>query len=93
MDKLKIIIVGVLLAFGGADQAKSNSDKIYTSFRPEISSKSWLHRIKDDCPGGTSSCGQFCNDIERGRFDCELSRPCYDIKGHCTCVNPDDECD
>jgi hypothetical protein len=46
-----------------------------------------------DCPGGTSACGQFCNDIERGQFQCEFSRPCYDRQGRCFCVNRDGECD
>jgi hypothetical protein len=48
---------------------------------------------QDDCPGGTSACGQFCNDIERGQFECEFSRPCYDREGRCFCVNRGGECD
>jgi len=48
---------------------------------------------QDSCPGGTSACGQFCNDVERGQVECEFSRPCYDRQGRCFCVNRGGECD
>jgi hypothetical protein len=44
------------------------------------------------CPGGTGACEQFYNDIERGQFPCEFSRPCYDSQGRCFCINPNQEC-
>jgi hypothetical protein len=99
MKKFVFLIPLVLISLSltlvsNSHQAKSESDKIYMSFRPEISSKSWLHRIQaDECPGGISACGQFCNDIERGNVPCEDSRPCYDKQGRCFCVNRNNECD
>lgn len=42
---------------------------------------------------GYGSCGQFCNDIDIGNFDCDESeRPVWDDEGNCEC-EPFPECD
>jgi len=55
--------------------------------------ESLVHRVAQDpyCPGGISACGQFCNDIDAGKIDCDSSAvPCYyDTEGHCDCVLAD----
>lgn len=78
-------------------QAQMSRRTMFTLFARTLGAAAVMSAVpafgQDSCPGGTSACGQFCNDIQRGQFECQFSRPCYDRQGRCFCVNRNGECD
>jgi hypothetical protein len=58
--------------------------------RSVLHTSSLLRQQRRNPLSGTGSCGQFCDDIDQGHFDCgDGARPVSDDDGHCYC-DPDD---
>jgi hypothetical protein len=91
MLSLGAFVAVCLVALGAIPiQATESSRSLPGSYSFASRELAWLGQANDYTPylkaSGQGSCGQFCDDISIGKFECtKHERPVYDNQGNCHC--------